>query len=263
MPEISYKEVLLTTFVLVLLPLLLLKSNFFVSTYVFEGQIKDALDGFAVDLTQIKSGNDLTFSDKDGNFELSISSKISPLTVLPTVDYETPKDSLSCQSISESWLNQRFSCRQVLFPQPFNVARRVLFGLNGVSNQTSEATRVTKEKLWSYLSSYSQKIWQNKDYFSDLMLPYEETNRRLKKLPQEFQVQKNYQGIRNYNYLGQDLSEQEVAVVDVSETLLNGQKRSRQLFFVKEKGLWKYLMPETPKEVVDFDEKNIWVFREK
>lgn len=260
--EFSLKEAFFVTAVLTLAPLILVRNNFFKRSFIYEGQVNDAVDGYPVDLVRISSDSDFTFTDRSGRFILKKDSSATNINFEPTINYETPNTPLSCKPDKTSLLVKKYVCEDLVYPQPFDLVIRILGGLIGQEKQTSEASRTGKEKLWNYLSVYSQVEWQNQRYFVDLMLPYEETSRRLKVLPVSFTVEKKAQKIDRYLYGDQEITDN---VVQVEAILFFPSNRSQKvnLYFIKEGKFWKYLLPETPKKVIEFNAKNIWVFNKK
>lgn len=260
--EFSLKETFFVTAVLTLTPLVLVHNNFFNRTFVYEGRVTDAVDGYPVDLVRISSDSDFTFTDRNGQFILKKGSSATNINFEPTINYETPNTPLSCKPEKTSFLVKKYVCEDIVYPQPFDLVIRVLGGLIGQEKQTSEASRTGKEKLWNYLSSYSQVEWKTQSYFVDLMLPYEETSRRLKVLPVSFTVEKKVQKIDRYLYGDREITDN---VVQVEATLFFTSNRSHEvnLYFIKEGKFWKYLLPETPNKVIEFNAKNIWVFKKK
>lgn len=257
--EFSLKGAVLVTAVLTLAPLVLVKNDFFRSTILYQGRVTDAVDGYPVDLVEVSSGSEFTFSDRNGLFTLKIGAPAKTVKLGTTVDYQTPTVPLTCNLKTSSLLTKSYDCNGVVYPQPFNMAIRVLSELIGQDNQTLEVGRARKEKLWNYLSGHSQAIWRSKGYFADLMLTYEETSRRLKTLPVSFRIEKRFQSVGRYLYKGQEIKDN---LVSVEATLFfrNGKTGKETLYFVKEGTFWKYLLPETPQKVVDFNKLNIWVF---
>lgn len=260
--EFSLKEAFWVAAVLSLTPVVLIRSNFFKREFVYQGHVVDAVDEYPLDLVQVSSGSDVTFTDRNGSFVLKKSSLAPSLQLGPILDYETPNSPLFCKLGKSSLLVKDYACEESLYPQPFNLAIRVLGDLIGQDNQTSEVARTRKEKLWNYLSSYSAKIWRDKSYFADLMLPYEETSRRLKALPLSFKVEKKFRKVDHYFYDGYEIKDN-LVLVEARLFFTDGRSQKESLYFVKEGKFWKYLLPETPSKVTLFNQKNIWVFNKK
>lgn len=260
--EIPRSLILLIVFVLIVGPQLLVRTNFFRKTYAYRGVVTDGLDGLPLDLVEVRGGSGLTYTDKLGQFEFELSKPPPALRVRPRRDYENPEENVACRVVKSSWRQDSFTCLQTLYPQPFDVAGRVLAVMFGQGSPTSENIRSRKEKLWSYLSTASQKIWQSQNYLADLLTPYEETSRRLKVLPLSSRITKEYQLVREISYLDRPIRG-ELARVEARLFFADGREEKRDLYFLREGKLWKYLIFETPPSVQAFNEKNIWVFRKK
>ncbi|MCL5004194.1 MAG: hypothetical protein M1352_02900 [Patescibacteria group bacterium] len=258
--ELSLRSVVLGALLLISVPLVLVRFNFFERTAVYEGQVTETADGNPVDLATIKSGSSTTYTDEKGQFRLTLDKAAPVLSLVPTSDYEVPSGSFLCREKSKSFLNSLYICNSVLVPEPFAMASRVLSTFVGGGLQTGDEVKARKEKLWSYLASYSQKVWGSEENFVGFMSLNEFTKARLKEEPTGYSVDRNQKIMENYTYLGKVSVPGPVAEVISSVTDGKGLKTSVVYHFVEESRVWKLLFDETPQSIFDYNNSHSYAF---
>ncbi len=253
-------------FVVILLtvvPGLLVRFNFLRRFYEYRGVVRDALEFRPLELFKIEAGGAITFTDRQGQFNLVLSDDPNQLRMTATTEYENDRSQFSCRPAPRSFWTSRFSCEALAFPQPFNVAIRVLSTEVGQGLITDGEIRQRKTRLWNYLAAPARQLWQSQKQFVDDLVLQDIIRSRLKLQLTAYQVS---EAVRFQDYWVNANRQKvfgEVAKVTAELTDGFGGKRSDDLYFLREDGIWRYLAKLTPATVRSFNRSNAWVLRDE
>lgn len=261
--------------ILTLSVVFLVNVNFFIKTDYFSGSVKDAADGGPIDLAEIKVENQVTYSNRTGQYFISQESlpligfapssgeNMAKVSVLPPYQYEVNKENPVCRLTKVNWLKRNIICPVVFYPQAFEVASRVMSTVAVGGLEKEDRVRARKSRLWDLISPESQKFWTNREEMAGFLTLEETIQVMLKQQIVSFTVSRQPIFRDSHNYLGKTLSGSQIAQVEVQTVDVLGKSSQSSLFFLKTDGLWRYLMEETPQSVSDFTTRNGWVLKGK
>lgn len=261
--------------ILTLSVVFLVNVNFFRKTDYFSGSVKDAADGGPIDLAEIKVENQVTYSNRTGQYFISQESlpligfapssgeNMAKVSVLPPYQYEVNKENPVCRLTKVNWLKRNIICPVVFYPQAFEVASRVMSTVAVGGLEKEDRVRARKSRLWDLISPESQKFWTNREEMAGFLTLEETIQVMLKQQIVSFTVSRQPIFRDSHNYLGKTLSGSQIAQVEVQTVDVLGKSSQSSLFFLKTDGLWRYLMEETPQSVSDFTTRNGWVLKGK
>lgn len=249
--------ILAVTIVLTLLPWILVKFNFFKRTTVYSGRIVDILDKVPVDLIEVGLRGHKTYTDKTGTFVLTLAGdQQGPLKISTTSEFEALDGGPNCQRKEGKFLQRSFACEALIYPKPYSVASRVLALEVADPYKAIDQIKLKKERLWGYLSVESRNLWGDKTLFVDLLTTYELIRTQLKTQPTKFAASRQSRILAEVSYFGQDLSGEGIAEVEAEVVDNLGRRTQLKLRFRKEEGIWRYLMPESPTLIRQFNLAN-------
>ena len=261
--ELSLKRIVIISLVLSIVPWVLVKVNFFRPVFSYKGTIIDAVENYPVSLVEVGVGENLTYRLENGEFELVSGSELTTINYLPTVDFEKPSDSLSCQKKKTSFLKNEFICGAKVYPQVQTVVERSLSTRVSSPNMSLDQRRELKEKLWNYLSLETQKLWGDKGSFVGSLILYDTTSEKLKSNIVFYSGVQVSENLERMPYFETGTIEGPIVTIKATLTEASGASQVEDLHLVRENGFWKLLFTMSPSQVTDFNAKYAWVFKKK
>lgn len=242
------------------------KNNFlgrYLSSRV-TGRVIDISENSPIEMVSVGSGKNSTFTNYNGEFVMSMGNRDSlKLKILTPRNYEPGSDDLKCKNVRDSFLDRTFFCETFLYPQSFEVAARVLNDEKTGEFQNSNERADHKKKLWDRSSKLSKDAFGTEGDFIFLLSKKEEIEIKKKVQLTNFDISDKYTIIDEYldSITGKNIPE--VAEVQVVRYFADGSKSEVPEHFVKEGGIWRYMIPFTHKSIYDFVVSNEWILKVK
>lgn len=242
------------------------KNNFLGRYFssVVSGRVVDISQNSPIELVPVGSGQTSTFTNYNGEFVMSINNRASlKLKILTPRNYEPGSDDLRCKNVRDTFLDRTFFCETFLYPQSFEIAARVLNDEKAGEFQNSNERADRKKKLWDRSSKLSKDAFGTEGDFIFLLSRKEEIEIRKKIQLVNFDVRENNKIIDKYidPITGENIPE--VSEVQVVRYFADGSKSEVLEHFVREGGVWRYMIPFTHKSVYDFVVSNEWILKVK
>ena len=228
------------------------------------GRVIDISVSAPVEMVSVRSGPVLTHTNYEGQFVMTAEGR-QPLRVLIETpnNYESGSEEMRCKSLSEKFLERSFFCETLLFPRPFEIASRVLNDEKAIESQNRKEREDRKISLWNRSSAVSQQAFGQQGDFVYLLVLKEEIDIKKEVGLKGFEVDEDSTILGSYfdPIAQKDLTE--VAEVTTRRYFADGSVRESKEHFVKEDGIWHYLIPFSRRELVDFVTQNEWVLKVK
>lgn len=248
----------IAVFLLTILPLVGLKLNFGRTDYFYEGSVREILDDSPLPLVRVEVGGQRTYTNAQGKFRLTaglefwrrvVGPRPSPrVTFVPTNEYELLPQPVLCTVVRKI-----YRCDGLFYPQAFTVAAKALSTEVAGGESSEEATRQRKSRLWRYLAKVAKDQWGSEKIFVDDFILNELIKTKLKVQTASFTVDPHPEAVSDFRYLKTISLPSPVVGVKTETVDLQGKKRSGILYFLREEGIWRYLLTETPSSVRSFN----------
>lgn len=246
--------------------LFLWKNNFFSRYFTSQvkGLVKDISQDSPIEMVSVGDKDSSTFTNYRGEFVLGVSGRSSPqVKILTPKSYEPGNELMKCTSVGSSFLDKTFFCETFLYPQPFEIAARVLNDDKAVEFQNYKDRADHKKGLWNRSSKLSKEAFGTEGDFIFLLSKKEEIEIKLERQLIDFDVREVSTILREYSDPTMKKGISDVAEVQVVRYFADGSKSEMMEHFVKEDGIWRYLIPFTHKAVYDFVVNNEWLLKVK
>lgn len=239
-----------------------LVSRFFNSRV--DGLVIDVSENSPIELIPLAAGDNLTYTDYQGKFSLTGLFRDKPkINVMTPGNYEKGSEKEICTNRLSGFFDKEFSCQYFLYPQPFEVAYRVLNDETavGLHNISERATR--KKSLWVRSYNPSRQAFGREGEFIDLLSLKEEIDVKMGKELVRFRVDEKRVVLDKFTDPLTRREFSEVAEVFVVRLFADGSTVGSKEHFVRENGVWRYLIPYSSQELKRYVAVNGWVLKIK
>lgn len=226
------------------------------------GRVADISENTPIEMVMVYEGSKYAYSNYLGQFNLvENGTKIPQLKIEIPKNFEGNQNNLTCKKVSESLLDRSFNCEVSLYPQPFEIAYRILNGEAPVAFNMREARRIRKESIWWRSHSESRTAFGRIEDFVNLLMYKEEIEIKKKSKLLFYEVDEDYKLLPTFFDKITSKEYKLVAEVSVNRTYEGGKAVTNLEHFVRENGVWRYLLTFSYKDLKNFVDNNKWVLQ--
>lgn len=220
------------------------------------GVVIDISTNSPIELVPVRSRGRLTYTNFQGKFAWDLPRPFGEVRLEVPRNYETTNELMSCKVGQPTLLDQSFFCQSDLYPQPFEIASRVLN--DEKSSQTVGERHEKLRALWNRLSSETQGVFGPVDDFVYLLAKKQEIDIKMSTDLVGFEVEEQAVVLDDYFDRVTQKDFVEVGSVSVVRHLADGSKIGGEEYFVRENGVWHYLPSFRLSEIRSFVGKHEW-----